>query len=290
MNTLYLYQNIPLHLDPTAFAVGSLSVGWYSLMYLIGFSTVYFLLVYRIEKKEFTIYNLQFTILELKNIILDFLLFALSGALVGGRVGYVLFYNLPYYLHNPLSIISPYDFTTGKLIGIYGMSYHGGVIGILIMATIFTKKYKINFWQLADFIVPAIPAGYFFGRIGNFFNLELYGRATTSWIGMHFPLWTGAGPLLRYPSQLFEAFFEGVILFVILWSIRGQKKFPGYFLAWYVIGYGIIRFLLEFFREPDEQIGFIFHYITLGQILSLAMIIVGIGVYFHRNRLNSIIK
>jgi len=294
MNILDYYQNIPLHIDPTAFTVGFFSIGWYSLMYIVAFGVVYGLLRYRIkydrESSKFQ-NKLQTTNHELQTLIFDFLMYALSGVLIGGRLGYVLFYNLPYYLHNPLAIVSPYDFSTGALTGIYGMSYHGGLAAVLIATVIFVKKNKVNFWKFADFIVPAIPAGYFFGRIGNFLNLELYGRVTGSWVGMHFPLWTGAGPLLRYPSQLFEALLEGFLLFGILLTIRNKPKFGGgYFTAMYLIGYGIARIAAEFFREPDEQIGFILRYVTLGQILSLAMILAGGAIYFQRRRLDSIIK
>lgn len=280
-NLARLYQNIPLHIDPTALAVGSFSIGWYSLMYIAAFIVVYFLLSYRLNKKEGN-YG--------KNLILDFLMYAMLGVLIGGRLGYVIFYNPIYYVHNPSAIISPYDFSTGELTGIYGMSYHGGLLAILIISIIFVRKNKLNFWKFADFIIPAIPAGYFFGRIGNFLNLELYGRVTNSWIGMHFPLWTGAGPFLRYPSQLFEAFFEGMVLFIFLWILRNRKKFDGYFIALYLIGYGSTRFMIEFIREPDEQIGYILHYFTLGQILSSGMIIFGVGIYFWRKRTGIIIK
>lgn len=298
------YQNIPLHIDPTALRIGSFSLGWYAIMYIVAFATIYFLLSYRIKKGEGE-YS--------RNLILDFLFFVLVGVLIGGRLGYVLFYDPSYYWHNPLAIISPYDFATGQLVGIYGMSYHGGLIGVIIVAILFARKNNINphtkkqnknskvnklssgnntsnfgvgvnFWKLADFAVPAVPAGYFFGRIGNFLNLELYGRMTKSWIGMHFPLWTGAGPLLRYPSQLFEAFFEGLVLFAILWSLRNKKFFAGYFSALYMIGYGIFRFLVEFFRAPDAQIGYLFHYFTLGQALSLFMIVLGVGLYIWKKK------
>ena len=208
----------------------------------------------------------------------------MSGAVIGGRLGYVLFYNFTYYAQNPLAIISPYDLATGKFIGIYGMSYHGGVIGIILVAWIFTRRKKLDFWQWADFVVPAIPAGYFFGRIGNFLNLELYGRVTDSRWGMYFPSAAGTGYFLRYPSQLFEAFTEGLLLFAILWPLRNKNYFPGSSLVLYLIGYGIIRLAVEFFREPDKQIGFILDYFTLGQFFSLAMILVGVVSYFYKRR------
>ena len=280
INILDYYQDVPLHINPTAFTVGSFSIGWYSLMYIVACSVIYLLLAYRLSKKEGS-YD--------KNFILDFLMYALLGVLIGGRLGYVLIYNPAYYFHNPVAIISPYDFSTGELTGIYGMSYHGGLLAILAITLIFTKKNKINFWQFADFVVPAIPAGYFFGRIGNFLNLELYGRVTDSWIGMHFPLELGGGPFLRYPSQLFEALLEGAVLFCLLWFIRNRSSFSGYFVSIYLMGYGVARIIAEFFREPDQQIGFIGHYFTLGQILSFCMVVFGVWIYLNKkNKLNQI--
>lgn len=155
------------------------------------------------------------------------------------------------------------------------MSYFGGLIGIVIAAIIYVKAKRLNFWQFSDFIVPAIPAAYFFGRLGNFLNGELFGRVTTSWIGMYFPNSVDAQNFmsiqLRYPSQLFEAFFEGIILFIILWLLRNKSKFPGYLLIVYLFGYGFFRFFIEFFRQPDPQIGLFLGFLTLGQIFSLIL-------------------
>jgi phosphatidylglycerol:prolipoprotein diacylglycerol transferase len=275
---LEYYQNIPLHIDPVAFTISSFPVGWYAVMYMLAFLIAYLLLMYRTKKKE-GIYD--------KDLIIDFMILALVAALLGGRLGYVLLYNPVYYFHNLWSIISPYDFVTGEFIGIYGMSYHGGLLAIIVAGFIFLRKKlinnkPINFWRFADFVVPVIPAGYFFGRIGNFLNLELYGRITNSWIGMYFPIFTGAGQFLRFPSQLLEALLEGAVLFIILWSIRNRSKFSGQLLAVYLVGYGFFRMMAEFFREPDEQIGLLLQYFTLGQIFSLLMICVGISVYFWR--------
>jgi len=194
------------------------------------------------------------------------------AALLGGRIGYVLFYNLPYFWAHPLAIVSPYDAASGQYVGIYGMSYHGALIGVIIATTYFCKKNNISFWQWSDFVVPAIPAGYFFGRVGNFLNGELFGRVTDSPLGMYF---AQDSINLRHPSQLYEAFGEGVLLFVILWAVRNKKHRPGTILIYYVMGYGIIRFMIEFFRQPDPQIGFLGSYFTLGQLLCVVMIAVG---------------
>lgn len=270
---LEFYQHIPYLINSKIFHIGIFSFGWYALMYLVGFVTIFGLLLWRLRRGEGKISAEQ---------LLDFLFFCFLGAIIGGRIGYVFFYNFSYYLSNPIAIISPFDGVTGKLVGIYGMSYHGGLIGAIIGGIILTKKYKLNFWILSDFIIPAIPAGYFFGRLGNFFNGELYGRATNCLCGMYFP--DDDLKLLRYPSQLFEAFLEGVVLFLFFWSNRTKKKLEGKFLGMYFIGYASMRFLGEFFREPDVQIGFLFGGLTLGQIFSLIMFFGGMGILFWKKR------
>lgn len=294
-NVLEYYQNLPLQIDPIAFSIGSFSIGWYSLMYVVCLGVIYLLLSYRIKKDigknkltDFRVVTGNRTAIvnkDLKNLLVDFLLLAFVGALIGGRLGYVLFYNPLYYFNNPLNIISPYDFLTGEFVGIYGMSYHGGLLGVVLVSWLFTRKNKLNFWKWADFVVPAIPAGYFFGRIGNFLNLELYGRVTDSSWGMYFPLATGAGGLLRFPSQIIEAGLEGAILFAILWNIRNGKRFAGYLTLLYLAGYGVARFVAEFFRDPDKHIGYIWSYFTFGQILSVLMIFgVALILYVQKKR------
>lgn len=258
-----LYQQFPLYLNPTL-KIGLFSISYYSLMYILAFAVVYFLLIYRIRKKETEIFS--------KSSLIDFLLYSFAGLLIGARLGEVMFYNFSYYWQNPLSVISPFDPVTHDFVGIYGMSYHGGLIGVMIASHFFIRKYKINFWQLSDFIIPAIPAGYFFGRIGNFINNELYGRVTAKPWGMYFKDYPYE---LRHPSQLYEAFLEGIALFLIFWILRNKKQFQGHFLALYLIGYGFFRFICEFFREPDATSGFLFRHITLGQWFSIVMVIAG---------------
>ena len=196
------------------------------------------------------------------------------AVLIGGRLGYVLFYDLSYFLKHPLEIFLPFDINNGfQYTGLYGMSYHGALIAIVIASVVFCRKFKLNFWLLADLLVPAVPLGYTFGRLGNFINGELYGRVTSMLWGMYFPL----DPMhrLRHPSQLYEALFEGVFLFIILWSLRKRVRISGVLFSFYLIGYGIVRFFLEFFRQPDEQLGFIFGSFTMGQILCFMMILLG---------------
>jgi phosphatidylglycerol:prolipoprotein diacylglycerol transferase len=279
---LSLYQHLPEKISPIVFSVGFFSVRWYALMYLTAFLVIYALLRWRtardISSLEFPISNFQFpsksqvpiSKSQFQSLILDFISYAIAGLLIGGRAGYVLFYNFGYYIQNPITIISPYDFSTGVWTGIYGMSYFGGVIGIVIASFIFTKKNKINFWAWSDLVIPAIPAGYFFGRIGNFLNGELYGRITEKSWGMYFP--ADFGSVLRHPSQLYEAFFEGLVLFLIVWSWRNKLKFSGQGLVIYLLGYGLFRFGIEFFRAPDEGTVLLFGILTPGQAFSLGFV------------------
>lgn len=257
-NWLQFYQELPLRINPMALSVGFFQISWYALMYLVGFGVVYYLLLWRIKKGEGH---------WSKESIQEFLLYAFLGVIIGGRLGYVLFYNLPFYLENPLAVISP--FSEGKWAGIYGMSYHGGLVGVLLATLWFCRKNNFNFLSLADFIIPAIPAGYFFGRLGNFWNGELFGRITEKNWGMYFLGET----VLRHPSQLYEAFFEGLALFVILWTLRNKIKLKGNFLWIYILGYSFFRFGIEFFRQPDEQIGLLCGFLTLGQIFSLVLVL-----------------
>lgn len=291
---LNFYQHLPEHINPIVFSVGSFSVRWYSIMYLVAFATVYFLLSYRIRKKE-NLFEIN------KNQLANLLIYLIIGLLVGARLGYILFYDFSYFLRNPLEIFLPFHITgcwllvtSYKYVGLSGMSYFGGLAGVVVAGYIFSKKQKLSFWKLADFIIPAIPAGYFFGRVGNFLNDELYGRATDVPWGMYF----SADPLrLRHPSQLYEAFFEGLVLFLILWLLRNKSKFSGQLLCLYFFGYGFFRFFIEFFREPDPlrlgslseaspQIGLIAGFLTLGQIFSLALIIFSVFLWYNVRRTN----
>jgi phosphatidylglycerol:prolipoprotein diacylglycerol transferase len=233
-------------------------------MYLVAFLVVYLLVKFRINRKE--IFNDQAS-----KLLLDFLLYVFVGLVIGARLGEVFFYNFQYYFVNPLAIISPFDPVTHEFVGIYGMSYHGGLIGVVVAAYLWTRKNKINFLEWANFIVPAIPLGYFFGRIGNFINGELYGRITTKWWGMYF----AGDQYLRHPSQLYEAMLEGIVLFLILWPLRNHKKLKNNMLAIYLAGYAVTRFISEFFREPDGWIGFL----TIGQFLSILMFLASVFVF-----------
>jgi phosphatidylglycerol:prolipoprotein diacylglycerol transferase len=272
------YSHIPQHLNAVILSIGPVEVRWYGLMYLVAFSVVYYLALYRIKTEKFA---------YTKELIADFMFWAIVGILVGGRLGYVLFYNLPVFLSDPFSVVLPFTISDGfQYTGISGMSYHGGAIGLLLASLLFCRKKKINFWQLVDFFCPIIPLGYTFGRLGNFINGELWGRVTSMPWGMYFPL--DSTNQLRHPSQLYEAFFEGVVLFVILWNLRKKSRFDGFLLSIYLIGYGAIRFFIEFFREPDPQLGFIVGPFTMGQVLCFVMILGGLFVFFQRKQKGNI--
>lgn len=269
------WQQLPLNISPALFSIGSFQLRYYSLMYLVAFIIVYFLTIYRLKSEdyEYTTETVQ-----------DYLVWAMLALILGGRLGYALFYNFGYYLHHPLEIILPFDFSNGlKFVGLSGMSYHGGVIGIAIATILFCRKRKINLWHFVDLFCPAVPLGYTFGRIGNFINGELYGRVTAAPWGMYFPL--DSTRSLRHPSQLYEAFFEGIFLFIILWSIRKMKMSSGCLTGIYIFGYGFVRFFIEFFREPDYQLGLVLSFMSMGQVLCLLMMIAGIAIIMWRRRI-----
>jgi phosphatidylglycerol---prolipoprotein diacylglyceryl transferase len=272
---LHSWQHLPEYFNPIAFRIGSAEVSWYGIMYLVAFALVYYFVRYRIRTEKLGI-SLE--------VFQDFFPWAIIGLLLGARLGDVLIYDWGYFQNHLSQIFLPFDIQNHwKYIGIYGMSYFGGLIGITIAFYIFCRMRKINLLEFSDLFAPVIPLAFTFGRMGNFINGELYGRVTQKFWGMYFPLdLTGQ---LRHPSQLYEALLEGILLFVILWSIRkknlpctpnsAMNGFPvGYLTAFYLIGYGIARFISEFFREPDN--GWFFWSLTFGQWLSIGIIILGI--------------
>lgn len=263
------WEHIPLILDPIAFTIGFFSVYWYALWFLAGFLAVFFLALRRARRGEAPCSEEHISAL---------LLWLFFGALIGGRIGYVLFYNLDVFLTAPLLVLLPYDFGRGVWVGISGMSYHGGLAGVALALLWFVHREKISFWKTADFVAFLAPVATFFGRMGNFFNVELYGRVTEEPWGMVFPgtLPTGA---LRHPSALYEAFLEGVVLFLFLVVLRKKMPFPGALACLYITLYAILRFFGEFFREPDPQLGFFFGALTLGQLFSFLMLVLSFGLY-----------
>ncbi|MBU1341241.1 MAG: prolipoprotein diacylglyceryl transferase [Proteobacteria bacterium] len=260
------WSQIPYHISPYLFQINGVGIRYYSLMYVLAFVTVYLLIKYRLRTEHF---NLTMNHMD------DFIIWAAIGVLLGGRLGYVLFYDFGYYRSHLLNIFSPFDFYHGfTFTGISGMSYHGGLLGVAAAVYFFCRKNRINLWEFSDLLCPAAPLGYTFGRLGNFFNSELFGKVTTLPWGMYFP--TDPAHSLRHPSQLYEAFFEGIVLFVILWMLRRKKRFIHLMFSLYLIGYGSIRFIIEFFRKPDDHLNYVFYIFTMGQVLCFLMILTGL--------------
>lgn len=243
-------------INPIAFSIGPLKVHWYGIMYLVGFLGAWLLGTYRAKKP-----NSGFTPEQ----VTDLIFYGALGVILGGRIGYMLFYDLPGLISNPLNLFKVWD---------GGMSFHGGMLGVCLALYFYSRHLKKSVWALTDFIVPMVPIGLAAGRLGNFINDELWGRITTSPIGMVFP--TG-GPLPRYPSQLFEFLLEGVTLFLILWFYSRKPRPRFAVTAAFLLGYGCFRFFCEFFRQPDPQYGyFAWGWLTMGQILSFPMIVAGL--------------
>lgn len=257
-NILMIYPPI----DPVALAIGPLQVHWYGLMYLFGFAAAWGLGRVRAQRYGWTADQVE-----------DLLFYGAIGVIVGGRLGYSLAYDLANSLANPLNIFKVWQ---------GGMSFHGGLLGVAAAFWWFSSTSGKSFFAISDFIVPMVPLGLFFGRIGNFINSELWGKVSAVPWAMVFP--TG-GPLPRHPSQLYEAGLEGLVLFVILWWYSSSPKPLGAVSGLFLLGYGIARFMIEFVRIPDAQYGYLaFDWLTMGQILSLPMIAVGVFVMIRAYR------
>ncbi|MBU0988439.1 MAG: prolipoprotein diacylglyceryl transferase [Proteobacteria bacterium] len=271
------WQHLPEKMNPVIFELGRFKIQYYGLMYIIAFAISYGLVLYRLKREK------RFRLTPDK--VQDLMVFMIFGLIAGARIGYVLFYNLSYYLRHPLEIFLPFQFSNGIMFtGISGMSFHGGLIGVMVAAWLYSSKTGLNFWNAADLFAPVVPLGYTFGRIGNFINGELYGRTTSAVMGMYFPF--SGGPQLRHPSQLYEAFFEGIFLFIVLWNLRNLKTPRGSMLAFYLVGYGVVRFFIEYFRQPDAHIGFVWMSFSMGQILCGLMIICGIFLHLYLYRID----
>jgi phosphatidylglycerol:prolipoprotein diacylglycerol transferase len=261
-----LYNNLKMlpypNFDPIIASIGPLSLRWYGLAYLAGI-TLGIRWVYTDLKK----------IGLTKDDVISLATWIMTGIIIGGRIGYIVFYDLGYFIQNPSAILAIW---TG------GMSYHGGAIGAMVAMGGFARSYKKSLWSLLDCLGLASTIGIFFGRIANFINGELVGRVSAVPWAMVFP---GEGPLPRHPSQLYEAMGEGLVLLIVLSIINKKAKLsPGQLFGLYLMGYGSARFSLEFFREPDPQIGLLFGLITMGQLLSAVMISVGVATVLHLRR------
>ncbi|MCG3777550.1 MAG: Prolipoprotein diacylglyceryl transferase [Nitrospira sp.] len=247
-------------ISPVFFELGPLQFRWYGLMYLIGLASAYFLIARRVEAKGLPITRDQ---------VYDMIVWAALGVFIGGRVGYTLFYNFPYYVEHPIKILAVWE---------GGMSFHGGLLGVIVALFWFSRRQQVSPYTVADLAAAATPIGLGFGRLGNFINGELYGRATDVEWCMVFP---HGGPACRHPSQLYEAGLEGLLLFIVLWVIAKTLPPPGTLFWSFIAGYGLCRMAVELVREPDAHLGFILGPLSMGQLLSLPMIVVGVVMLTH---------
>jgi phosphatidylglycerol:prolipoprotein diacylglycerol transferase len=256
-------------IDPVALSLGPFQIRWYALAYLAGFLGGWKYAVWLAGHDP----QRRPNALDADNI----LPWIVLGVILGGRLGYVLFYNLGYYLQNPLQI---------PVIWEGGMSFHGGLLGVAVVCIAYARFHKFSALAMGDLVAAVVPIGLFFGRIANFINGELFGRVTTVPWAIDFPY---GGGLPRHPSQLYEAFLEGIVLFFVLlwcWKKPEIRRAPGMIFGIFTIGYAFSRFLVEFVREPDPQIGLILEYFTLGQLLCLPMMMAGglLIAYARKNR------
>ncbi|HXV69759.1 MAG TPA: prolipoprotein diacylglyceryl transferase [Nitrospira sp.] len=252
------------HIDPVFFELGPLQFRWYGLMYLIGLTAAYLLIKRKVAAQGLAIKPDQ---------IYDMVVFGALGVFIGGRIGYTLFYNFPYYSQHPLKIFAVWE---------GGMSFHGGLIGTTIALVWFSRQRGIPVYAVADLAASVTPIGLGFGRLGNFINGELYGRATDVDWCMAFP---AGGPVCRHPSQLYEAGLEGLLLFTALWIIGRLATPPGTIFWSFLTGYGLCRLIVELFREPDQHMGFVLGPVTMGQLLSAPMVMLGVSMLawgFHK--------
>jgi phosphatidylglycerol:prolipoprotein diacylglycerol transferase len=246
--------------DPIVFKLGPLAVRWYGLMYLAGFAAAWWLGTRRISQGLVLITREQFE---------DVLFGAIVGVILGGRLGYVIFYKPAYYLAHPLEIFAIWQ---------GGMSFHGGFLGVLLAMAFVARRQRLKWWDLMDFVAPLVPIGIAAGRLGNFINGELWGRVTDLPWGMVF---RGAGDLPRHPSELYEMALEGFALFALLWWFSSRPRPRSQVSALFLVGYGVFRCICEFAREPDNFLGFLALGFTMGQWLSLPMIVAGIWLFLR---------
>jgi phosphatidylglycerol:prolipoprotein diacylglycerol transferase len=249
-------------INPVAFSLGPLHVHWYGLMYLLGFLVAWGLAHWRARR-----YHLNWTNEQIS----DLIFYLAMGVIIGGRFGSMIFYNTFEFITAPWTIFKLWE---------GGMSFHGGLLGVVVALFFFAKKIKKPFWEVSDFVAPLVPFGLAAGRAGNFINGELWGRVTSAPWGMLFP--TG-GPLPRHPSQLYELTLEGLVLFVLVWWYAAKPRPAGCVSAVFLMGYAASRLVVECFREPDAQLGFIaFNWLTMGQLLTLPMLLVGVWLWWKK--------
>lgn len=245
--------------DPVAISLFGLQIHWYGLMYVAGFASCYFLWVFRI--KNYEVYKGSPWNPET---ISDLIFYGALGAVLGGRLGYVLFYKPLDYLSDPLAALAIWE---------GGMSFHGGLLGVMVALFFYGRKLNLSLLQVGDFVAPVAPIGLFWGRMGNFINQELWGKTTDLPWGMVF---TNGGPEPRHPSMLYEAVLEGLLLLLVIWWLARKPKGIGFLSGCFLIGYAVSRILVEFVRVPDDHLNYLYaNWLTMGQMLSLPMLILG---------------
>ena len=250
------------YIDPVIFSLGPLKVHWYGLMYLLGFVSAWLLAHWRMKH-----YKLDWT----SDQISDLVFYAALGIVLGGRIGYMLFYNFVELIHKPWVLFKIWE---------GGMSFHGGLIGVIVAIGIFAHRFNKSFWEVADFVVPLVPLGLAAGRVGNFINGELWGRVTDVPWAMVF---SHVDNQPRHPSQIYEFGLEGIALFILVWWYASKPRPAGRVTAVFMLGYALCRFIIECFREPDPQLGYLaFGWVTMGQILSIPMLILGFWLWWSR--------
>lgn len=248
------------HIDPVIFQIGSFAVRWYSLAYVTGI-VLGWAIIQRLNRQP-----VQGAPVLMPKAIDDMMIYAIIGIILGGRLGYVLFYKPDYYFDNPMEILHVWQ---------GGMSFHGGLLGTIFAYYLFSRRFKLSFFAVMDLMAAVAPIGIGLGRLANFINGELYGRVTDAPLGMVFP--TG-GPEPRHPSQLYEATLEGLVLLILLYTLARYtriRQYVGALSGLFLIGYSLARMTVEQFREPDVQLGFLFAHVTMGQLLSAPMLLVG---------------
>lgn len=258
------WRHIYSNFDVVAFSVFGLKVHWYGIMYVLALILALALAKFFSKKMNMGISN---------KCLDSYFVWVEIGVILGARLGYILIYDshTMYYIAHPWQIFNPY--IDGEFVGIRGMSYHGAIIGFLIATFLFCKKHKENPWKFLDLVALSVPLAYVFGRIGNFLNQELFGRITDVPWGIY------VDGVLRHPSQLYEAFLEGIIVFIVVYIARLKQTFCGELIIVYACMYSLARFICEFFREPDFGIGFVLWGMSMGQILSLIMLLVALLFY-----------
>ncbi len=260
------WNHIYEHFDPIALDLGFISVHWYGIMYISALLTALWFAKWIIKKDNMPI---------AEDTIDNYFIWIEIGIILGARVWYILFYdsNTSYYLSHPWQIFNP--FQNGEFVGIRGMSYHGAVVGATIASYLYARRNHGVIFKILDVVALSVPVGFVFGRIGNFLNQELVGRVTDVPWGIY------VDGVLRHPSQLYEGFLEGIVIAIILYLYRDRRAFDGALVGIYGVLYGTVRFIVEFWRMPDIQLGYLYGgWLTMGQVQSFIMVIISIGVYF----------